>query len=87
MKNELDNISKAFGQDNQSLAIFLRGMRKFDAHFCELMASGTDFTLKMEIHGNNGKMIHCRVYNDSFERPKDSDAKGKVSKNSMGRNI
>jgi len=45
-------------------------MSKFDRHFCDLMAAGVDFTLRLEIHGNCGAMLHCRVYNDGFERPK-----------------
>lgn len=88
MKNEFNNTTEAFGQDNESLGIFLRGMKKFDVYFCELMAGGHDFTLKMEIHGNKGKMIHCRVQNDGFERPKWADSnKSKMGKGNMGRNI
>ena len=88
MNNKPKNITEAFSEDNESLTIFIRQMKKFDAYFCELMAGGLDFTLKMEIHGNKGKMIHCRVQNDGFERPKNSDSgKPKISKGGMGRNI
>ncbi len=69
MKNESSNFREVFKEDNESLALFLRQMRKFDSYFCELMFSGVDFTLKMEVHGNKGNMIHCRVDNLSFERP------------------
>jgi hypothetical protein len=56
--------------NEESLAIFLRAMKKFDSSFCDVMVTGVDFNLKIEIHGNKGELIHCRVYNDSFERPK-----------------
>jgi hypothetical protein len=56
-------------KDDESLAIFLRNMKDFDGRFCELMASGREFTLRLEVHGSKGKMIHCRVDSDSFERP------------------
>ena len=59
----------AFQDDNESLAIFLRNMKKLDQYFCDHMASGVDFTLRLELHGNKGVMLHCRVYNDGFERP------------------
>jgi hypothetical protein len=56
-------------KDDESLAIFLRGMAKFDKDFCDAMVQKEDFTLKMEIHGNRGSLIHCRVTKDGFERP------------------
>ncbi len=70
MKNDKEGFREAFGSDDESLAIFLRNMAKFDKYFCDLMSSGIDFTLKMEIHGDKGRMIHCRVHNDGFERPR-----------------
>jgi hypothetical protein len=62
-----------FSGNEDSLAIFLRNMRRFDQYFCELMATKVDFTLKMEVHGNKGEMIHCRVSPDSFDRPEKAD--------------
>lgn len=56
-------------QDDESLAIFLRAMAKFDHFFCSAMAQREDFTLKMEVHGNHGQLIHARVQMDGFERP------------------
>ena len=70
MINESEKLRSAFGHRHESLDIFLRQMGKFDRDFCDLMASGVDFTIRLEIHGNNGEMIHCRVQNDGFERPK-----------------
>ncbi len=57
---------------SESLAIFIRQMSSFDRRFCELMNAGNDFTIKLEIHGNNGQMIHCRVLTDGFERPRNT---------------
>ena len=61
--------------DKESLAQFLRGMAKFDQFFCNAMARGEDYTLKLEVHGNQGKLIHVRVLTDGFERPKNATAK------------
>ena len=59
---------EVFGDDDESLGIFLRGMKKLDEKFCNLMASGNDFTVRFEINGNNGKVNHVRVYEDDIER-------------------
>ena len=56
-------------KSDEDLAIFLRGMAKFDREFTEAMAENKDFTLRIEVHGCRGKLNHCRVYSDSFERP------------------
>ena len=55
--------------NGESLSHFLSAMRDFDKGFCDAMASGADFTLKLEIHGNSGKMLHARVTSDVFRRP------------------
>ena len=56
-------------QDEEHLALFLRNMAKFDRFFCDAMASGIDYTLRLEVHGAGGRIAHCRVYNDGFDRP------------------
>ena len=56
-------------KDDQDLAIFLRAMAKFDKAFTAAMVAGVDFTLRLEIHGNAGSLVHARVYDDEFERP------------------
>jgi hypothetical protein len=63
------DYEKAFGGDNESLAVFLRQIEKFNQAFCDAMANGMDYTLKLEVHGNKGCLIHCRVSNDAFDRP------------------
>jgi len=56
-------------KDEKSLASFLRQMAKFDRRFCEAMAAGEDYTMKLEVHGNKGELLHCRVLSDEFDRP------------------
>ncbi|MFA7121787.1 MAG: hypothetical protein WC277_09955 [Bacilli bacterium] len=57
-------------QDDESLATFLRCMRKFDREFCEAINAGTDFTIKLEVRGVAGTLLHTRVQADIFERPR-----------------
>lgn len=56
-------------KDDDSLACFLRAMQEFDANFCAAMMEGDDFTLKLEVHGNAGRLIHARSNLDRFRRP------------------
>lgn len=60
---------RSFLGNGESLSHFLAAMRDFDKSFCDSMASGADFTLKLEIHGDSGKMLHARVSSDVFRRP------------------
>ena len=62
-----DNLQKMLG--DSSLAIYLRGVKKFDEAFCRDMISGDDFTIRLEVHGCKSKLLHCRVYVDEIERP------------------
>lgn len=55
--------------DDESLAGFLAAMSDFDHAFVDCMASGSDFTIKLEVHGNAGQMLHARASSDSFRRP------------------
>ena len=59
----------------ESLDIFIRGMAKLERRFCEAMMADEDYTLKLEMHGNAGKLIHCRVLVDGFERPRNATAR------------
>lgn len=68
MSNKENGYREAL-KDDESLALFLRRMRDFDEAFCKNMNEGLDFTLKIEVHGNNRRLIHCRVYDDRFDRP------------------
>jgi len=68
--------------DDESLAVFLRNMAKFDRHFCELMQTKVDFTIKLEVHGTCGKLIHCRVNSDGFDRSVEPIRKTGIGQNS-----
>lgn len=61
--------------DDASLAMFLRAMGKFDRFFCDSMANGEDFTLRLEVRGDKGKLLHVRCMTDGFERPLGSSSK------------
>jgi len=61
--------------NNEHLTMFIAALRKFNKHFTEAMAEGSDFTLKLEIRGNNRKLHHCRANIDEFERPTSEDKK------------
>jgi len=68
-----DNGYRKILKDKQSLAIFLRGMAEFDKDFCELMASGVEFTLRLDIRGASQELVHCRVNRDRVEYNKGVD--------------
>lgn len=56
-------------RNEAALAIFLRALQSFDSDFCRLMKERADFTLKLEVRAAQGRLIHCRVNSDGFERP------------------
>lgn len=60
-----------------SLGLFLESLAKFDRAFCDHMADGDDFTLKLEVRGDGGKIVHVRTSSDGFKRP--SEYAGKNS--------
>lgn len=64
-----NGFQNAFGQDEESLQLFLKKVQEFDQAFCDLMAKGCDFTLRLEVRGNQGVLLHSRVYRDDIERP------------------
>jgi hypothetical protein len=55
--------------NDASLKLFLESLAKFDRLFCDHMADGDDFTLKVEVHGCSGKIVHVRTSSDGFKRP------------------
>ena len=71
MENSYENAIT----NKEHLAVFLRTLQQFDRYFCEAMIGGKDFTLKIEVRGNAGKLLHSRVYNDTFDRPKGVEKK------------
>ncbi len=56
-------------RDNESLGLFMASLSEFDQFFCDRMATGDDFTIKLEVHGCKGELIHSRVENLGFKRP------------------
>lgn len=62
-------------KDDASLADFLSAMKDFDRAFCDSMASGADFTIKLEVHGCAGTLLHARMSSDSFRRPSGGEKK------------
>jgi hypothetical protein len=56
--------------DDESLKVFLQAMADFDVAFCKAMNDNTDYTLRLEVRGDQGKLLHVRVNLDGFARPK-----------------
>lgn len=69
----MTELQKVLKEDSSSLDILIRQMAKFDKAFCDNMAAGTDFVLKLEIKGDKGKMVHCRADSIVFDRPNRGD--------------
>lgn len=57
---------KILGDD--SLKMFVKCLREFDTKFCNVMNEGTDFTLRLEVRGNERTLQHCRVSVDEISR-------------------
>ena len=75
-------------RDDYSLALFLEALKQFDQDFCDMMTKGKDFTLRLEVRGNCGEVIHGRVSRDYFDRPagvekRIEDSKKKVKRSSQ----
>ena len=56
--------------DDASLGLFLKKMAEFDQAFCAAMIKGSDYTIRLEVRGNVGVILHTRVYTDDIEQPK-----------------
>jgi hypothetical protein len=59
-------------EDNESLSLVLRKIAEFDSKFCELMAKGSEFTIRLEVRGNVGEIVHVRVNADDLSKPRGS---------------
>ena len=64
-------------RDNESLLLFMKQLSKFDRCFNDMMVAGADFTLRLEVHGDKGEVLHCRCDTDEIERPNGSGKKRK----------
>jgi len=56
--------------DQESLKEFIAAMKDFNQAFCDAMADGVDFSIKLEAHGNCGELIHAKVDANRWRRPK-----------------
>lgn len=56
-------------RDEESLKLFLATVADFDRTFCDRMAAGDDFTLRIEVRGDRGELIHARMHAEQFKRP------------------
>ena len=72
--SEPSNWEKLF-KDDKDLARFLRNMQKFDHMFCDLMNNGNESTLRLEVKLAKGRLIHCRVGTDEWDKGPDSNGK------------
>lgn len=78
MKSKKDSSSDTNGfqtaiKDDESLMLFIRKMKEFDTKFCSEMSLGSDYTIRLEVHGNKGEVLHVRVYHDSIDRPRGAE--------------
>ena len=48
---------------------YIEALRELDRDFCNAMASRVDFTINVQVRGNNGEMLHARVHVDRWRRP------------------
>ena len=65
-------------KSDESLEVFIRNLKQFDHDFCDLMCENRDFTLRLEVRGNKGKMIHCRISRDHFDKPESNNGKSTI---------
>lgn len=83
MNSENKSYESVISDD--SLKLFVRKMSEFDKAFCDAMTKESDFTLRLELRGNIGELLHVRLYQDDMERPKgvqkriDDKKSGKMS--------
>lgn len=45
---------------NESLMKFLAALKQFERKFCDSLVSGTQFSLQLEVRGDQGVVIHIK---------------------------
>jgi len=55
-------------KDDEDLVRFIRNMEKFNQLFCDMVIEKKEFTLRLEVKGKKGRLVHCRVGTDEFDR-------------------
>jgi len=77
MKNKWEELFES----DEDLVHFMRNMQKFDRLFCDALARGDEFTLRFEVKGDKGILVHCRVGTDEWDKvDKPKEKKGKIKK-------
>ena len=84
----LETIEDVVG-DDESLMLVMESIQEFNDYFCKFMVNRADFTLRLEVHGNVGEILHCRAYIDVRKQPKVSQKRidKKSNRNKFGKNI
>lgn len=54
---------------SEDLRVFMDTLKQFNDAFSRLMVSETDFTLRLEVRGDGGRLLHCKCSSESFNRP------------------
>lgn len=57
-------------KDDESLKQFVAAMHDFNQMFCDAIADKVDFTIKLEVRGNLGELLHAKVDAGRWRRPK-----------------
>ena len=56
-------------KDKGDRELFIRQLADFDRKLCDVLVEQMDFTLRLEVHGDKGRLCHARVHSESFLRP------------------
>lgn len=71
----VDGKVKEVLKDQDTVVAYTKAMQEFNQKFCDAMASCVDFTIKLEVHGNVGELIHVKVDSNSWRRPRSAERK------------
>jgi len=63
----------ALSDNKEALCKVMEAMREVDQRFCDHVVNGEDFTISLELHGQSGELLHARVKDDSFRRPRGAE--------------
>lgn len=70
--------------DNESFINVMQDIRELNDLIVNSVAGGADFTLRLEIRGDCGQILHSRVTSDSFRRPHGVEKRIEARKKSRG---
>lgn len=57
-------------QSQEEQKLVLKALREFNDLIAKQIETETDFTIKLEIRGDVGKVVHCKTEALVFDRPK-----------------